>query len=547
MSRVPRYLMALAMVAAGVCLCWTCCNRAPIAVRTSTAGPGSAALPPPRRAVLCGSVSGPGGPVVGATVRWQGHDDAVVTGRRGEFELPIVTDRRRIAVSAAGHYIATHVARAGDDVRIALEPLPSHDDTAYAWVDPQPCAESPQNCGNCHERIHAEWLRSAHARSATNPRLRDLIEGRDAHGASEPEWHMRRDHPHGVAVCNACHAPTLEPADRHWESLTSAVGAAATGVHCDFCHKVQSIDTAHVGETHGRYGMRLLRPGDGRQVVFGPLDDTERADTAAAAFYRHSEYCASCHEGTIFGVRAYTTYSEWQGSPAGRAGRQCQDCHMAAAAGITNMAPLRGGLERAPATLSDHSLGGAANPRYEDAIRLTVEAEATREGVRVTLTIDASQVGHAVPTGFIDRHLVLLIDAFDTAGAVVPLLEGTRLPEYVGASLAGRPGFLFAKVLTDPAGRVQAPVWNASAMHADTRLDPNQPQSMTFLLGAAAARLRVQLLHRDFWESTRRKKRWGDDTTVLLDAECGLPAPPTRLLPRPMPVQPRAGARRNDL
>ena len=538
--------MAVGLVAAVVCLCWTCCNRVPIAVQTSTADRGSALLPLPRSAVLRGSVAGPGGPVAGATVRWQTHGEAVVTGRRGEFELPIVTGRRRLAVSAEGHYITTRDVRAGDDVRITLEPLPSHDAASYTWADPQPCAASPQNCGNCHERIHAEWLRSAHARSATNPRLRDLIEGQDTHGAAEPEWHMRRDHPHGVAVCNACHAPTLEPADRHWESLTRAAGAAAKGVHCDFCHKVQSIDTSNVGATHGRYAMRLLRPGDGTQVVFGPLEDTERADTAAAAVYRHSEYCASCHEGTIFGVRAYTTYSEWLGSPAGRAGRQCQDCHMAAAAGVTNMAPLRGGLERNPATLSDHSLRSATNPRYEDVIRLTVEAQATTAGVRATLTIDASQVGHAVPTGFIDRHLVLLVDAFDNAGTVVPVLEGTRLPEYAGASLAGRPGFLFAKVLADPAGRLTAPVWNASAIHADTRLDPNRPQNMTFLLGAAAARLRVQFLHRDFWESMRTRKRWGDDTTVLLDAECGLPAPPTRLLPRPTPVAPGAGAPRHD-
>ncbi|MBI3628436.1 MAG: cytochrome c554 and C-prime, partial [Candidatus Rokubacteria bacterium] len=54
--------------------------------------------------------------------------------------------------------------------------------------------------------------------------------------------------------------------------------------------------------------------------------------TRTPAFLR-SEFCASCHQ---FGADGFAlngkllenTYEEWRASPAARAGRQCQDCHM---------------------------------------------------------------------------------------------------------------------------------------------------------------------------------------------------------------------------
>lgn len=482
--------------------------------------------------LLLGTVTGPSGPVPNAMIRWQGHRDVVVSDENGRFTLPIVAGVERVAASAKGFFIATLTPEEQRDVRIALEPLPHHDDTSYAWVDPTPCAMTPHNCGNCHERIHAEWLGSAHARSATNPRLGDLIEGRDAHGHDEHEWHMRQDHPDGVTVCNACHAPTLEPSHREWEFLSRATGPAAAGVHCDFCHKVQSVDVSRVGLTHGRYGMRLLRPAHGSHLVFGPLDDTAMADTVAAPAYRQSEYCASCHEGTVFGIKAYSTYSEWLQSPAGRAGQQCQDCHMAAATTITNMAPGHGGIERDPSTLSDHSLGGAANPSYRDALVVALETVSGAHALEVILTLDASRVGHAVPTGFVDRHLVLLLEAADEKGRPASILDGPRIPVCAGESVAGHPGMLFAKLLGTAAGHAPAPVWNASEIRSDSRLMPGHPLKVRFLVEPKTTRLHVRLIHRDFWETTRRRKQWADDTTNLLDVECEVRAGTVHLLPQ---------------
>src|SRR5206468_1854550 len=91
------------------------------------------------------------------------------------------------------------------------------------------------------------------------------------------------------------------------------------------------------------------------QLFFGPLDDVDRGEDVASAFQRDSRFCAACHEGTVFGVPVYTTYSEWTESPAGRRGQSCQGCHLAPTGTLTNLAP---GLGRAGAR-TDGGAGAA--------------------------------------------------------------------------------------------------------------------------------------------------------------------------------------------
>lgn len=465
---------------------------------------------------VSGVVRDPGGPLADASVRWQAGGPAVTTDANGVFSLPMLPGATQIAASALGHHIATATFDR-EPVDLSLASLPADDYPDYRWVDPSPGSDSRHRCSDCHERTHAEWVGSAHARSAVNSRLRDLIEGTDAEGKADVGWSLRRDHPHGVTVCNSCHAPTLEVGDPHWDSVTAARGVAALGVHCDFCHKVEDVDTDNVGLTHGRYGMRLLRPAGDRQVIFGPHDDANREENAFAPVYRRSEYCASCHEGTVFGTKVYGTYGEWRHSPAARRGQQCQDCHMAAATDVTDMAPGHGGVRRDPSTLSDHSLAGAATPRYRDALKVAIQTESTTEGLLVIVTIDAADVGHAVPTGFIDRHLLLLVEAEDAQGNTAPVVNGSYIPEFAGKSVAGRPGELYARVLIDPAGNMPTPFWGTVERTLDTRILPDRPRAARITFADSAARVRVRLLHRHFWESVREAKRWPDDTTVVLD------------------------------
>src|SRR5262249_15129574 len=193
-----------------------------------------------------------------------------------------------------------------------------------------PRRDSAFNCGNCHPQIHREWAASAHASAATNRRLLNLYEGKDWHGRPSPGWHVLAEHPLGAGVCAACHAPTF--ADERVEyDLRKVKGVAAHGVHCDYCHKVVDAPTDKLGTRFGRDGLTLLRPAGKEQLFFGPLDDAVREGETFgySPLYKESRYCASCHEGIVFGVHVYGTYTEWLESPARHEGKQCQTCHMA--------------------------------------------------------------------------------------------------------------------------------------------------------------------------------------------------------------------------
>ena len=190
---------------------------------------------------------------------------------------------------------------------------------------------------------------------------------------------------------------------------------------------------------------------------------------------------------------------------------------MAAAADVVNAAPGHGGIDRRAEALSDHSMIGAGTKRLGDVLRLSFTHVRFEAGVEVEVCLDSSEVGHRVPTGFVDRHVLLLVEATDAAGVGVENVAGPQIPKFVGPSVAGRPGRVFAKVLFRPDGSAPAPFWGAEPEYVDSRLDPAVIERVTITFGHAAATVRVRVLHRDFWESVRVEKKWTDDTVVVLD------------------------------
>ena len=182
--------------------------------------------------------------------------------------------------------------------------------------------------------------------------FRNLYDCTDWH-CGRAGWGLLAEHPDGAGVCSSCHAPAVRDDDPAVFDLRKLEGVARLGVHCDYCHKVAGPGDGQLGLAHGRFYLRLLRPRSG-QLFFGPLDDVDRGEDSFSPFQRDSRFCASCHEGVVFGVPVYTTYSEWLQSPARRRGQQCQDCHMAPTGRLTNFAPGHGGLDRDPATLANH-------------------------------------------------------------------------------------------------------------------------------------------------------------------------------------------------
>jgi hypothetical protein len=291
---------------------------------------------------------------------------------------------------------------------------------------------------------------------------------------------------------------------------------AAQGVHCDYCHKVHEVATEKLGLTHGRFAQRLLRPSSG-QLFFGPLDDVDRGEDSYSPLQKDSRLCAACHEGIVFGVHVYSTYSEWLASPARSAGKQCQDCHMTPSGRLTNIARGAGGIERDPHTLASHDfLPGGKSQMLRRSLHVEVTAKKVEETWQVAVEVVARNVGHRVPTGFIDRHLLLVVDAQNEQGRDVPLKSGPVLPWASGA-FAGQPGRLFGKLLTDNQGRGPIPFWRPAAEPTDTRLMPEEPVCSEFILPAQTRRVQVRLIYRPFWESVGREKNWPTDEIVVFD------------------------------
>ena len=165
----------------------------------------------------------------------------------------------RVTAWKAGYLIAGSPANASP-LTIRLTPLPREDDEHYTWTDPQPEPAQSKNCGNCHLEIYREWSASGHAHSLTSRRFRNLYEGSDWHGRPNVGWSLLAEHPDGAGVCTACHAPTVAFGDAAYFDLRKASGTAAHGVHCDYCHKVADVANEQIGQTHGRFGLQLLRP-----------------------------------------------------------------------------------------------------------------------------------------------------------------------------------------------------------------------------------------------------------------------------------------------
>src|SRR5262249_9193495 len=143
-----------------------------------------------------------------------------------------------------------------------------------------------------------------------NPRVLALFGGEGS--PLGKDWNLLEQHPDGAGVCASCHAPTLRSPQLDFD-LRTVTGVAARGVHCDYCHKIHEAPTDKLGTRFGRDGYPLLRPTSDEQIFFGPLPDAVRPGESFvhAPFYKESRYCASCHEGVIFGVHVYGTYSEW--------------------------------------------------------------------------------------------------------------------------------------------------------------------------------------------------------------------------------------------
>jgi hypothetical protein len=451
------------------------------------------------------------GPVAGARIRFKGRVANRVTDPDGRFRIRRDPAARRLTAAKPGYLITGLDLESGTSL-FQLKRLPQEDCEAYPWTDPTPAAARKGNCGNCHGEIYREWLTSGHARSVTGRHFQNLYDGSDQDGNPGRGWNLLAEHPDGAGVCTACHAPSLTSfTDPAYHDLGRAQGVTRSGVHCDYCHKVAEVDNAQIGLTHGRFGLRLRRPSEG-QLFFGPLDDVDRGEDAYSPVYRESLYCASCHEGTVFGIPVYTTYSEWLESAARREGKECQSCHMTPTGRMTNLAPGRGGIERDPATLANHRFfDRSLEAMLRGSVRLEVRLTHEGEDAKTVVELRTHDVGHRVPTGFVDRHLLLVVEANAANGDRLEVRSGPRLPARAGRGWAGLPGRVYGKQLRSPDGGELVPFWRADTELVDTRLYPDSLERVEFIWDGRPARVQVRVLYRRFWHEVAETKRWPDN------------------------------------
>lgn len=391
-----------------------------------------------------------------------------------------------------------------ESVTIALDSFRPDDNPAYSFKDPGTPErfEDTSMCSHCHTTMIADWFESAHRESASDPQVQDLYAGAAAAIANEADctaaggvWtagHVPgtqadeaarcfigdgvlpalngcdtgpcEDSPDEFGACADCHAPGID-GQLGGRDLHDAVGHAYDyGVHCDVCHRVESVDLEAEPGTAGRLGMlRPWPPGafafPERPLTFGPYDDVMVGVMGAVQrdVYQSADFCAGCHqlnqEVLVPGAQIDTTrwpssrlpihdtYAEWLDISQG-VGLPCQDCHMPPDETVTNAADLQllsvragmvTGWVREQGTVRHHSFEGpvGANELLRNAAFVNVQ-DSVEDGVlTAAVSVTNTSFGHALPTGEPMRSMLLEVRAF--CGDDELAASGPALSDVAGA------------------------------------------------------------------------------------------------------------------
>jgi len=271
-----------------------------------------------------------------------------------------------------------------------------------------------------------------------------------------------------------------------------------------------------VGFAHGRDLLRLSRPEKG-QVFFGPMKDATRDDNSFSPIYQQSLYCASCHEGTLFGMHVYSTYSEWQKSPAAAKGLQCQACHMKPDGTMQNIAPGKGGSNRNPMELASHQLmPGGLKQMLQNSILHEEEVIQGATDCMVKVQLKAVNVGHKVPTGYIDRHMILQVRAKFQGEELKPI-EGLTLGHWVDKALVGNAGVLFGRPLLNTDKQGVQPFWQGDVDIVDSRLEPEMAKAWVWKFPRETESVQVSLIYRPFWKEQQLIKGWASQDVMVFE------------------------------
>ena len=451
--------------------------------------------------------------IAGAVVMQGGGDESWLTGADGRATVTMDDSIPGERGVFASHPLArVGYLRAGEEAALTLELVgfdPS-DNEAYVFDNPGSPTDNADTgkCAHCHTTLNEDWYDSAHRQSASNPAVQDLYAGTVSALSTQADcqvaggqWWSGLEPGTGLSqarcylgdgalptlndncgdsdacdatatafgACADCHAPGIDGVLGGRNLLEATGFAYEYGVHCDVCHKVESVDLTQPAGVGGR--LHIVRPsedpvsqllGTWDPLTFGPYVDV--ANPRMGSVYRdhfaEPEFCAGCHElqqevlvpgAAVDSLRwpdgklpVHTTFSEWEAGPMNPAA-PCASCHMPPDAEVGNSADLYNiinltegvttGWPRASGAVRKHTWIG---PRYVDSpmLELAASVDITKSvvGGELTASVTVKNVGpgHAIPTGEPLRSLVLLVRA---ECAAVPLdpTGGDAVPDIGGA------------------------------------------------------------------------------------------------------------------
>jgi len=499
---------------------------------------------PPSSAAITGLVidAATSQPLAGARVRVQTTTVVpAISDGSGRFVLAsvppglvVVTAVLPYAAAREVNYITGSTsAQDGEDVLIVLERLPAED--VSSPYDPG----TSFTCGTCHADQHAEWLSSNHANAGRNEWVLDLFSGTGTPGGSAGYVFRDTHEADDSGFCATCHAP-LEDAQNPGNVFLDEVELAAglDGVTCLACHQMAEVND-QVSALHHLGNARYRFPNDAATLlwVWGPLDDVSFGAMRASyqPQFSTARFCASCHEynNPSTGAPGQNTYTEWLASPFAQVGpgfRDCQDCHMPAAAEPGPVSSLGGQPIRQAGQRRDHAFVGATTQTLSEAIELSVEAVQQGPQLKVRARVVNAGAGHHFPTGISIRNALLLIEA-RLDGQALALDQGPVIPFYGSAQggatvddLAGRPGKGYARVLEgriNGQGPIVRPVLfiDAERVTNDTRIPSGSSDQSEFLFSLAevdepaSIEVSARLLYRRAWRDTAVTKGWSTTPT----------------------------------
>ncbi len=272
-------------------------------------------------------------------------------------------------------------------------------------------------CGECHEEIYREWAISTHARAwLDDAQYLEELKKTTATPGRDASW-----------ICMNCHTPLESQLPRLVAGLEDGNRGRPIYVDNPFFDRALQDEAITCATCHVQDG-----------VVLGPWGNTDAPHPVRKSnLLMSADLCLQCHEAqaTLDDIElacVFDTGTTYRTGPYAAEGKPCQHCHMPE----TDRAivdedgyPVR--------KTRRHWFGGSRIPKHPRfAKELEAMRDAYRDGARVewvdlptniaagkpvtlTFAVTNAEAGHTLPTGDVERFLLVTARVRDAAGSVI--------------------------------------------------------------------------------------------------------------------------------